>query len=66
MGSYLADLDPYSVNFSELEGQFWGCAGGRCAAKDERPAQSESGPAREGGAYQVGIAALQCGAIAGT
>jgi erythromycin esterase-like protein len=51
MGSYLADLDPYSVNISALEGQFWGCAGGRCAAKDERPAQWESGPAPDGGAY---------------
>ena len=51
MGSYLADLDPYSINISALEGQFWGCDGGRCAAKDERPAQWESGPAREGGAF---------------
>lgn len=48
MGAYLTDLDPWSVNISAREGQFWGCMGGRCAAKDETPAQWESGPVRDG------------------
>lgn len=26
MGSYLADLDPYSIRLSASEGEFWGCA----------------------------------------
>lgn len=51
MGAYLADLDPYAINISAREGQFWGCIGGLCSARDERPAHWESGPAREGSAY---------------
>lgn len=51
MGAYLIDLDPYSINISAREGQFWGCMGGQCAPRDERPARFESGPARDGDAY---------------
>lgn len=51
MGAYLADLNPYSINISAREGQFWGCIGGRCEARNERPARAGSGPDDEGGAY---------------
>lgn len=27
MGSYLTDLDPYSIRLSALKGEFWGCVG---------------------------------------
>lgn len=27
MGSYLTDLNPYSIRLSALKGEFWGCAG---------------------------------------
>lgn len=51
MGAYLLDLDPYSINISAREGQFWACMSGQCAPRDERPARFESGPTREGDAY---------------
>lgn len=51
MGAFLVDLEPYSINISARAGQFWGCVGGQCAAMDERPARFESGPTRDGDAY---------------
>jgi erythromycin esterase-like protein len=59
MGAYLIDLDPYSINISARSGQFWGCAGGQCAPKDERPAQSASGPARPDAPYHYQLVLQQ-------
>jgi hypothetical protein len=41
----------YSINISAKSGQFWGCAGGQCAPKDERPARWASSPERADAPY---------------
>ena len=48
MGSYLGDLDPYSINISAREGASWACQRAICAPIKSAPRQPESGPQTDG------------------
>ena len=43
MGSYLRDLEPYSINITANAGEFWGC-GPQCAPVGVYGAGAQSGP----------------------
>lgn len=45
MGSYLGDLDPFSIRLSALKGEFWGCMG-ECKAIAIQPTGTISSPWR--------------------